>query len=203
MTATALASLALVQLLLAMSPGPAFVLTVRTAAGEGMRPALWLSLGLACGVLVWAAAALAGLSILFEVMPWLQTGLRIAGALFLIFIAIKLWRHAPDPLPEQHGNVPPGALRSFLLGVWTDLANPKALAFFAAVFSGLIPASPSLADALSILAVVFVIELVWYIAVALVFSRAAPRRIYMRIKANLERVFAVLIGGFGMRIGLG
>ena len=203
MTATALASLALVQLLLAMSPGPAFVLTVRTAAGEGMRPALWLSLGLACGVLVWAAAALAGLSILFEVMPWLQTGLRIAGALFLIFIAIKLWRHAPDPLPEQHGNVAPGALRSFLLGVWTDLANPKALAFFAAVFSGLIPASPSLADALSILAVVFVIEFVWYIAVALVFSRAAPRRIYTRIKANLERVFAVLIGGFGMRIGLG
>lgn len=203
MTATALASLALVQLLLAMSPGPAFVLTVRTAAGEGMRPALWLSLGLACGVLVWAAAALAGLSILFEVMPWLQTGLRIAGALFLIFIALKLWRHAPDLLPEQHDNVAPGALRSFLLGVWTDLANPKALAFFAAVFSGLIPASPSLADAVSILSVVFVIELVWYIAVALVFSRAAPRRIYTRIKANLERVFAVLIGGFGIRIGLG
>lgn len=203
MTATALASLALVQLLLAMSPGPAFVLTVRTAAGEGMRPALWLTLGLALAVVLWAAAALAGLSILFEVMPWLQTGLRIAGALFLIYIAVTLWRQAPDPLPEHGADVPRGAMQSLLLGLWTDLANPKALAFFAAIFSGLVPASPSLADALSILAVVFTVECVWYAIVALVFSRPAPRHLYAKVKMHTERVFAVLLGGFGIRIGLG
>jgi len=202
-TAAALASLALVQLLLAMSPGPAFVLTVRTAAGEGMRPALWLTVGLAFAVVLWAAAALAGLSILFELMPWLQTGLRIAGALFLIYIAVTLWRHAPDRLPEQNAEMPRGAVQSFLLGLWTDLANPKALAFFAAIFSGLVPASPSLADAVSILGVVFAVECAWYAVVALVFSRLAPRRLYARVKMNTERVFAVLLGGFGIRIGLG
>jgi len=203
MTLAALASLAMVQLLLAMSPGPAFVLTVRTAAGEGIRPALWLTLGLAVAVVIWAAAALAGLSILFEVMPWLQTGLRVAGALFLVYIAVMLWRHAPDPMPERHAEVPRGALRSFLLGLWTDLANPKALAFFAAIFSGLIPASPTLVDAAAILAIVFVVEAAWYAVVALVFSRATPRRLYVRIKAHFEHIFAALLGGFGIRIGLG
>lgn len=203
MTVAALASLALVQLLLAMSPGPAFVLTVRTAAGEGIRPALWLTLGLSVAVVIWAAAALTGLSILFEIMPWLQTGLRIAGALFLTYIAIMLWRHAPAPLQQQHAEVPRGALRSFLLGLWTDLANPKALAFFAAIFSGLIPANPTLADAVAILAVVFVVETAWYAVVALVFSRPTPRRLYARVKAYLERLFAVMLGGFGIRIGLG
>ncbi|MGC1495260.1 MAG: LysE family transporter [Sulfitobacter sp.] len=203
MTLAALASLALVQLLLAMSPGPAFVLTLRTAAGEGIRAALWLTFGFAVAVMLWAAAALAGLSILFEIMPWLQTGLRIAGALFLIYVAVMLWRDAHDPLPEKQTDVPRGALRSFLLGLWTDLANPKALAFFAAIFSGLIPASPTLADAAAILAVVFVVECVWYAFVALVFSQPAPRRLYARIKAQLERIFAVMLGGFAVRIGLG
>ncbi|GFE51681.1 threonine export protein RhtC [Roseobacter cerasinus] len=203
MTLTALAGLALLQLMLAMSPGPAAVLTIRTAASEGLRPALLLNLGLTCGVLVWAMAALAGLSLVFELAPWVQTGLRIAGGLFLIWIGLSLWRHAAEPMPEADDLPPRGALRAVWLGLWTNLANPKALAYFAAVFTGIIPQDMTWMDGAMILAVIFVVETGWYAFMALVFSRRQPRRAYARIKTRAERCFGAVLGIFGTRIAIG
>ena len=60
-----LASIALANLLGAMSPGPAFVLVLRTALAHG-REAAWAPIaGLAVGAAIWAAAALWGLQSLF------------------------------------------------------------------------------------------------------------------------------------------
>lgn len=203
MTFTALASLALLQLLLAMSPGPATVLTIRTAASEGLRTSLALALGLAIGVTIWAMAALAGLAIIFEIMPWIQTGLRVAGALFLVWIGLQLWRHADTPIPETEARSPRSFVSALRLGIFTDLANPKALVYFAAIFTGLLPEQVSPVLAGTIIAIVFSIELVWYTFVAAVFSRPLPRRFYARIKAGLERTFGVVLTLFGLRIAAG
>ena len=203
MTLAALASLALLQLLIAMSPGPATVLTIRTAAAQGIGAGIALAVGLALAILVWAAAALTGLSVLFEVAPWLQAGLRIIGGLFLIWIGIGLWRGARAPLPDA-GTAAPyhrgGLVRTGLL---TNLANPKALAYFAAVFTGILPADTSWTDAALILITVFIVECAWYGAVAALFSRAAPRAVYARIKGVFERSFGGLLSLFGIKIALG
>ncbi len=203
MTVTALAGLAFLQLMLAMSPGPAAVLTIRTAASQGLRPALLLNLGLTTGVLLWAMAALAGLSLVFELMPWVQTGLRIAGGLFLIWVGLSLWRHATEPLPEAGARAPRSGCQAFLLGLWCNLANPKALAYFAAVFTGIIPPGMTWQDGAMVLAVIFVVETGWYACLALFFSRSRPREVYARIKTRAERCFGAILGLFGARIAAG
>lgn len=200
MTVEGFIALAGLQLLLAMSPGPATVITIKTASSNGLGAGLVLSLGLATGVLIWAVAALTGLSLIFELAPYLQTALRIAGGLFLIWIGISLWRHANDPLPDAGQASPVGPWRTFRLGVYTDLANPKALAYFAAVFSGVIPAEPTLGTAVAILTMIFVIEMGWYALVSLVFSRPTPQRFYRTAKTSLDRVFGGLIALFGGKI---
>lgn len=200
MTLATLASFALVQMLIAMSPGPAAVLAIRTATVDGARAALTLSLGLAIGIAIWALTALAGLSFLFEIMPWVQTGLRLAGGFFLIWIGISLWRDAPLPLPQSGADVPRSSAAALGLGIWTNLANPKALAYFAAVFTGLLPTDLSLAEGALVLALVFGIEIAWYAVLALLFSRPAPRRYYTRLKTGAERIFGVLLAGFGLKI---
>ena len=53
------------------------------------------------GALVWAAAALYGLQALFARFDWLYLAFRIGGALYLLYLAVMLWRHAGDPLPEM------------------------------------------------------------------------------------------------------
>ena len=202
MTMTALLTLIGLQAVIAMSPGPAGVLTIKTAAASGLRVGMALALGLALAIVVWATAALAGLSILFEIAPFAQGALRIMGAAFLIWVGVSLWRGADAPLPDA-GSVPPRPWWATVrLGLVTNLANPKALAYFTAVFAGLLPADPSVATAGLILGVVFAVEAVWYAALAAVFSRPAPRRVYARMKSKLDRIFGVAVAGLGARIAL-
>ncbi|QBF32184.1 LysE family transporter [Thalassococcus sp. S3] len=203
MTLAALLSLALMQALIAISPGPAAVLTIRTAAAQGLRAGLFLSAGLAAAILLWASAALAGLSLIFEIAPWLQTGLRIIGGLFLIWIGWQMWRGAGAPMADAATTAPRGTFAQFRLGVLTNLANPKALAYFAAVFTGVMPVSPTLLDAALILSVIFLIEFAWYACVTLIFSRPGPRAAYARAKAWIERTFGGLLALLGLRIAAG
>ncbi len=200
MTLTALLTLMGLQALIAISPGPAAVVTIKTSAARGAQAGLLLSLGLAFAIVLWAAAALAGLSIIFEVAPYLQTTLRIIGGLFLIWIGISMIRHASAPMADASEAEVIGGRRLFRLGLITNLANPKALAYFAAVFVGIMPHDPTPAAAATVLAVIFMIEFGWYALLSLLFSRPSPRRAYQRGKTHLDRIFGGLIAALGARI---
>lgn len=146
MTAAIFLAILLVDLLAAMSPGPTFLVAVRTAAVEGFRPAAGYAAGVGIASAVWASAALFGLAAVFQLAPALFMLLKVAGGGFLVWIAVETWRHADAPLPEAApGTVPrtmPAAVR---LGFLTQLANPKSAVFYGSVFAGLVPHGSSLA----------------------------------------------------------
>lgn len=201
MTLSALASLALIQLLIAASPGPAAVLTIQTAAARGARAGIAVSIGLAAAILIWAGAAIAGLKVLFDIAPFLQTAFRIIGAAFLIYIGISMWRHAKTPIDTAKA-AQGSLLRLVRLGFITDLANPKALAYFTAVFTGVLPAAPTMTDVILILTVVVAVEFIWYAALSLFFARPKIRQAYIALKSYLDRLFGAVIALLGIRIAL-
>ena len=100
MTLAAILSVWLIHLAAAISPGPSFVVSVRVAVAEGFATAVALAIGFGVGAVLWAGAAMAGLALLFEVFPALFTAMKLVGAVFLIFIAVMMWRHARDPIPD-------------------------------------------------------------------------------------------------------
>lgn len=203
MTWAAFISVVLIHLAAAISPGPSFVVSVRTAASEGFGVAVALALGFGLGALLWAGAAMAGLAILFELVPVLFTAMKLVGAAFLIFIAFMMWRHARDPFEiADEGAAPRSALSAMRLGFLTFATNPKPAIFFGAVFVGLIPADTPLPWRLAVLAAVFANETLWYIAVARVFSLPRARAGYIRAKAWVDRGFGALIAAFGVKIAL-
>src|SRR3954471_13319015 len=127
--ALALLGLALVHLLAVASPGPSTVLVIQTAAGSGRRAGLIAAFAMMLGALAWAAAALYGLQALFAQFAWLYRVLQIAGGVFLVYLAVMIWRHAGDPLPEiakmAHGSDRQIFARALLL----QLGNPKIMVF--------------------------------------------------------------------------
>jgi threonine/homoserine/homoserine lactone efflux protein len=54
MTAAAFLSIVLIHLAAAISPGPSFVVAVRTAASDGFKVATALALGFGLGAILWA-----------------------------------------------------------------------------------------------------------------------------------------------------
>ncbi|MDM0075022.1 LysE family transporter [Variovorax sp. J2P1-59] len=190
-----------------VSPGPSFVMVARTAVSlsrtEGVAAAFGMGVGGAC----FALAALAGLQALLLAVPTLFIVLKIAGGLYLAYLGVRIWLGARQPLsmasPSGEGGERGGhrvAGRSFLLGLATQLSNPKTAIVYASVFAAFMPASPSLAFGLGIVAVVLVLETSWYVLVALALSSRGPQQTYLRYKAWADRVAGAVMVSLGLRL---
>ena len=201
MTLAAYLSIAFIHLIAAISPGPSFVVILRVAAAEGLRNALLLAVGFGLGSMIWAGAAILGLAALFQIAPLLLTALKFIGAGFLLFIAFLLWRHAADPLPRPTlSDKQPSVGSALRLGLLTQLSNPKTAVFFGAVFIGVLPSSINTHEVAIILGMVFLVETLWYVIVARLFSLSAARATYVRMKKWTDRMFGGIIALFGLKI---
>jgi len=188
-------------LLGAISPGPSFVFVVRTAVAQSRTEGLAAALGMGVGAMAYGALAVLGLRTLMLEGGIIFTALKVAGGLYLCYLAWQIWRHAAEPIAvttTDTATVRPG--RAFLLGLFTQLSNPKIVAVFGAVFAALLPehAEPWLYWALPPL--IFLQETAWYAIVALAFSASRPRSLYLGFKLWIDRAAAAFIGLLGVRL---
>lgn len=201
MTLAAFLAVSVLHLMAAISPGPAVLMAARTGVTEGLRTGAFLAAGIGVGGVIWAAAALFGLALVFQVAPALLWTLKIAGGIYLIRMAYGMWRNADTPLDMGDTNRLPRSARSaFRLGVMTQLANPKPAILFSAIFVGTVPAGTSLWVIAALLTVVFLNETLWNIAVARLFSLERTRRGYISLKSVIDRAFGGLLALLGLKI---
>ena len=94
--AATFATLFVTLILVAASPGPAFVMVSQQALSHSRKAGLFAAAGLTVGSLVWVAMVLFGIAVIMREAAWLYTGLRIAGGLYLIYL--KHW-YNPNSTP--------------------------------------------------------------------------------------------------------
>jgi threonine/homoserine/homoserine lactone efflux protein len=120
----------LAALIIAAIPGPGiFYVAARTLAG-GRQAGILSTFGTALGGLVHVVAGSLGVSAIILASAQLFAALKLAGALYLVWLGIKTFREAGHALREQ--SVPIGARRAFRDGVLVEALNPKTAAFFLA-----------------------------------------------------------------------
>ncbi|PYE99922.1 threonine/homoserine/homoserine lactone efflux protein [Rhodopseudomonas faecalis] len=196
---TTLVSIGLVQLLAVISPGPSFLITAKTAVSRSSGDGIKLALGLGLGTVVWATAALLGLNALFAAMPMLFSAMKVMGALFLLWIALQIFRHAASAVDLEHA-AGAGSQHLILKGFMTQLSNPKVVVFFGSVFVAMLPADPSPWMVAALVVIVTLNEVVWYSLVALFIGQAGVRARYLRAKTWIDRGTSVFLGGLGLRL---
>lgn len=194
-----LASIGFVQLLAVISPGPSFLITARVAAARSRGDGLKVALGLGAGTFIWALATFLGLNTLFHLFPPLFMMMKALGAVFLLWVAWRIYRHATSPLDLDASTAATGG-SPFLRGLLVQLSNPKVAVFFGSIFVAMLPAVIPLWLTVALIAVVTFNEIWWYSVVALFFSSGPVRAGYMRAKAWIDRAVAVFLGGLGLRL---
>ena len=202
--ALVLLSLFVIDSLAIVSPGPNILLVVRAAAEQDRRGALLIALGLATAGAMWASIAVSGLTTIFEALPSLQTAIRIAGAAYLFYIAVRLWRSRSGP-PSEVAAAPAAARpahKALLHGFVTSLLNPKSLAYFASIFVLLVPADARPSLRIAAVALVFFNALLWYGLAAWLFSTQRVIRGYLALRRPIDRACATLIAAFGVKLML-
>jgi threonine/homoserine/homoserine lactone efflux protein len=193
-------------LLGAMIPGPSFVIVARNAIGISRADGLATALGMGVGGIFFGVIALAGLYTLLVAVEWLYVALKIAGGLYLIYVASKIWRGAAQPMQmPSKDNAPVAgsrARKSFWLGLSTQLSNPKTAIWYGSIFAALLPQQPPLWCYVVLPPMVFAIETGWYTIVALGFSSERPRDMYLRAKKWIDRIASSVIAALGLRLVL-
>jgi threonine efflux protein len=195
-----LLSLAAVDILSIASPGPNILLVTQTAVEHGRTRALLAVSGIMAGSMIWAALALTGLTALFEVLPSLQTVLRIVGAAFLIYIGVKLWRKPIEQLATPDVAANGSAVKSVLRGFATSTLNPKSLTYFGTIFVLFVPAGASVDFRLAAFAIVALDGFLVYGLVAALFSTESAKAAYLRLRRPIDRVCGAIIGAFGLNL---
>lgn len=201
MTLAAFLTVAVLHLMAAISPGPAVLMSARTGVTEGLRTGAFLAMGIGVGAVVWAAAALFGLALVFQAAPALLWTLKIVGGIYLIHMAWGMWRDAAIPLDMTGTGRPPrSAVSAFRLGLVTQLSNPKPAVLFSSIFIGTVPQGTSLWVVAALLIVVFLNEAIWNTLVARIFSFERSKTTYISLKVLIDRSFGGLLALLGLKI---
>ena len=179
-----------------LSPGAAFLMAVRSTVANGRRAGIATGLGLGIMASLWTLAALLGMDAVFTVFPWAFAALKIGGAVYLIYLAIKTWRSASTPL----GNAPKAQGRAFIDGFLVNLGNPKSVLFAAAVLVVVFPANLTATEIALITLNHLTLEILFYTACAFILSAPVARARFIRIKPVIDRSAAVLLGGLGLKL---
>ena len=135
-----LATFCVVYFLAVATPGPGVAAVISQALARGSAGAPAFIAGFLIGDLAWFLAAALGLSALAQTAHTAFVVVRYAGALYLLYLAYKLWS-APEHALAEHDRPaaaqPPGAL--FLGSLTLTLSNPKPMLFFLALLPTVVP----------------------------------------------------------------
>ena len=122
----------LAVLAILIAPGPDMAFVVASGVSAGRRGGVLAAIGITAGVSVHVALATLGTGALLRAVPELAEAIRLAGAVYLAYLAVTTWRDAGSAVvgesPED-GKALPGI---FWRGMVVNLTNPKIILFFAA-----------------------------------------------------------------------
>ena len=179
-----------------VSPGAALLYFLRTTVASGRMAGLLTGFGLALAAACWTLAALVGLESLFALVPWSYAVLKVAGACYLLYLAVQTWRQAKAPV-DGHDRA---SARHFMSGFLVNLGNPKSVLFAAAVIVVVFPQGLGPADIALVTVNHLLLELLFYGAFATLLGTQGARRGYLRLKSALDRVAGTLLGALGLRL---
>ncbi|MCJ7873679.1 LysE family transporter [Phaeobacter sp. J2-8] len=180
-------------------------MSLRNSLLFGTRVGIATGLGLGAMAGCWTALALLGLDAIFVAIPWAYLTIKIAGALYLLYIAWGMWRDARKPLiaaPTDQTQTQTQT-RAFRIGFLVNLGNPKSVLFASAVLLVIFPVDLTLAQKALIVGNHLAVEWLVYSGFALILSTRPARDGYLRMKHLFDRVAALVLTALGLRLIFG
>ncbi|MFD0323312.1 LysE family transporter [Lysobacter gummosus] len=190
-----------ITVLAVISPGPDFAMVSRNSLLLSRRAGVLTALGIGLGVWVHVAYTLLGVGLVIQQSLRLYAALKILGALYLIYLGVKMLRSRAEPAPaaDLPAEPPPAisdaaALRT---GFLTNALNPKCTVFVVSLFLQVVQPATPLAQRIGYGAFVSATHVLWFALVALLFSHGAVRAGLLRWRQGIDRAFGALLIGFG------
>jgi RhtB (resistance to homoserine/threonine) family protein len=198
-----LAPYLVISILLILIPGPDTAVVTKHALLGGRRGGVFAAVGVSIGLAIWTAAAALGIAALLRASAVAFLVLKIAGALYLIWMGVQMLRArgtvGADPL--EVAPRPRAGRRALRQGLLSDLGNPKIAVFFTSFLPQFVHAGGSPFAALLVLGAIFcVLTLLWLAAYGVLVGHGANLLRRPAVRLWLDRVTGVILIAFGIRL---
>ncbi|HCF7007318.1 TPA: LysE family transporter [Pseudomonas aeruginosa] len=185
------------------SPGPNFFILSQMALSHRHRDARYVALGITTGSVFWAIISIAGLGTLLSQHPWLASGVRLAGAVYLIWYGSRLLWSAVNAPPREAAAKPVlvdgSRLAAFRTGLLTNVTNPKGAAFWTSAFAAVFPVvAPFWFYPVTVL-LIGLLSLGWHVGITLIFGSSALRNGYLRVERGINGCAGVALMALGLQ----
>ncbi|MCX5446345.1 LysE family translocator [Streptomyces libani] len=191
-------------------PGADFAVVVRNAL-DSRRAGVATAVGVAGGLLVHTALAVAGLAAVLVAVPALFGAVQLLGGVYLLYLGVgaliaavrRTGAHTdsatgPAAAPADGPAALLGTARSLRQGFLTNALNPKAPVLFLSLLPQFVPAGePALPRTLLLATMVVAMALVWFPAVALLVDRLGNWLRRPRVTRALEATTGALLTALG------
>lgn len=192
--------------LLTISPGVDTLLVLRNTSRGGWKDGVVSSLGICSGLFVHATVSAVGISVILLQSAWAFGLLKLAGALYLVWLGIQSLRSlGTSPL---EGVVPVksldfNGLRSIREGLLSNVLNPKPIVFYMAFFPQFVsPDGNLLLQSLSLAGIHFMIGMVWLSALTLLLYRIKAWGAGERVEKVLQGITGAVMVILGVSMAL-
>ncbi|NQW00883.1 MAG: LysE family translocator [Rhodospirillales bacterium] len=190
-------------LLSIMSPGPNILAVIGTSMAVNRRSGIALALGVASGSFCWAFLTVVGLSALLAAYASALVFIKIAGGLYLLWLACKSLRAAAAASDLEARRLA-GGQRSlsgyYLRGLVVQMTNPKAaLAWIAIISLGLHNDAPHWVGVVIALGTA-IMSVIIHCLYAVAFSTPYMVRLYSKARRWIQAALGVFFALAGIRL---
>ena len=193
----------------AYMPGPAMLYAAAQTIARGRRSGLMASLGIHLGGYAHVIAAAAGLTALFHAVPALYLAVKLLGALYLVWLGIRMFRAKAESVGEIQ-TAPAADLarrsgrRAFVESVSVEVLNPKTAIFFLAFLPQFADPAAALPVWAQLLVLGTVVNCMFTSAdiVCVLLAGAVATRLKgsARVQKTLQRIGGTILVGLGLNL---
>ena len=180
----------------AMSPGPSLAAVVSNTLARGRMYGIATGLGHGFGILLWASLTAVGVAKMLVEVSALLLSAQFLGACLLAYIGYRSMGSGLDLTARPTAssfNLSQILFKGTGEGFMISLLNPKIALFFLAIFSQFVHQDSDWFEAGLMGITAGVIDSIWYIAVALVVSRAIMPQIFQEKALIISKISGSLL----------
>jgi RhtB (resistance to homoserine/threonine) family protein len=199
---TLIGTVALINVLGAISPGPDFIITVRNSLRYSKQSGIFTGLGVAVGLLVHVTYCATGVGLIISNSVVLFSIMKILGGCYLVWLGITsiLSRESKITISDEKEHVDISNFKAFSNGFLNNVLNPKAMLFFLSLFTFVLNPMPPTWVILVCAFNIFLTAVIWFSSVATFLTNKHVRKTFLRFERPINIVLGCILGYLGIKV---
>ncbi|MBC8210233.1 MAG: LysE family translocator [Gammaproteobacteria bacterium] len=189
-------------IIFAITPGPGVFALLARAMTQGAMSCFSLALGMTISDIIYLVFACLGLAVIAENWSGLFSVIRIAGALYLIYLGWKMWNERAPIAGRTNPATLQSEWKSLLQGFLISASNPKVILFYIAFLPTFMDLTVLSTEDIGVASLLCLVGLMIGL-MAIAFSASWARRYFRseRAMTGLNRVAGSIMISAGVYLG--